>query len=48
MNKNDNGHSEIAMESGRTFVVNIVMSGLIKEKKGLLTLMGMLECMSSV
>lgn len=47
VNKSDNGNSEIALESGGTFVVNIIMGDLMKEKKGILTLMEMLDYMYS-
>ena len=36
------------MERSRTSVINIIMGDLMEEKKGLLTLVEMLEYMSSV
>lgn len=47
VNKRNNGNREIALDGGRSFVVNIIMGDLMKER-GLLTLMEMLEYMSSV
>lgn len=48
VNKGNNDNSEIVRESGRSFVVNMIMGDLMREKKGFLTLMEMLEYMSSV
>ena len=48
VNKSNGGDGGITVESARSSAVNIIMGHLMKERKGLLTLMDMLGYMSSV
>lgn len=48
VDKSNKGDREITTESSRTSVINIIMGDLMQENKGLLTLVEMLEYMSSV
>jgi hypothetical protein len=48
VNKSNGGDGGITVESARSSAVNIIMGHLMKERKGLLTLMEMLGYMSSV
>lgn len=48
VNKSTIGDSGITVESGRSSAVNIITGHLMKERKGLLTLMEVLRYRSSV